>query len=766
MSNKKLWKIGLVVIIAGMLAFGGAFTTFGLAETGKGITPVLVSFSPPLGPDPDVDDVEAPCDQVSAFKIDLGYDEDEEEPIFEEGVPITFSRGDDGTESVGPDVDFSVTIVRNADGTFDFYGATQPVNNVWVKGGPNGYLFQYYPEYDPGVYDDTGLYSPVPGWSHITFYYCEGQEELTVSKTVVTSFIRTHDWDIEKEVTTEKEDFIEEIPKIWLELVDDEELATWKVNVIYEGFTDSYSVSGTVTIENTGTLSAVITGYVDLLGGESIDVDWDGWDGESEYTLAAGEILEGTYSEEGYFEGVNEITVTTTNDSYSEEEDIVWSEDPDEEINGTITILDDSEFLDDPQLGTLSAGESELFEYSDLFRWVDYEVGSYTFENTATIEETGQSASATLKVNVPPEVLVVSKTVETSFNREHFWDIDKSVDTENGYELDDVAKIWLYIDGSGNEKASWTVDVTYEGFEDSDFNVSGTVSVENTGTIPAVITGYEDLLGGVSIDVDWDGWDGESEFTLAAGETLTGTYSEEGYFEGENEITITTTKDSYVEDADIIWGDPDEVTNETVTIVDDSDLFGELELGTLTAPNGDTFTYDKDFAWVNYEAGSYTFNNTATIVETGQSASAILKVNVQGYTTDTAYAKSDDAVDFIPTFANWGWTNPIEPGEYTWDLWAGAAQCDTDKGTLVGSVAVVYDEDGYVTVTYNLDASFILMETHVYAGYSKFPQVSRGRILVYTVAPGQYKNDNPFDGSEVYVIAHAVVGIPDPDFGP
>jgi hypothetical protein len=92
-----------------------------------------------------------------------------------------------------------------------------------------------------------------------------------------------------------------------------------------------------------------------------------------------------------------------------------------------------------------------------------------------------------------------------------------------------------------------------------------------------------------------------------------------------------------------------------------------------------------------------------------------------------------------------------------------AGQCDTSKGTLVGSVTVVYDDDGYVTVTYNVDAPYLLDETHVYAGYDMFPKDRKGNS---TVAPGQYTNNSPFDGSQVYVIAHAVVGIPDPDFGP
>jgi hypothetical protein len=40
---------------------------------------------------------------------------------------------------------------------------------------------------------------------------------------------------------------------------------------------------------------------------------------------------------------------------------------------------------------------------------------------------------------------------------------------------------------------------------------------------------------------------------------------------------------------------------------------------------------------------------------------------------------------------NWGWTNIVAPGySGTWELWAGAAQCDQTKGTLVGHVDVSY----------------------------------------------------------------------------
>jgi len=216
-----------------------------------------------------------------------------------------------------------------------------------------------------------------------------------------------------------------------------------------------------------------------------------------------------------------------------------------------------------------------------------------------------------------------------------------------------------------------------------------------------------------------------------------------------------------------------------VTVSDESDLFGTVDLTEGTPLDAHDyaeddvipFTYTKDFAWADYGAdrcGDYTYNNEATIVETEQSASATLLVNVQCYVYETAYAKGDGAsaittTCFIPTFSRWGWTNLIGPGSYEWDLWAAAGQCDTDKGTWVGTVVVDYDEDGYVTVTFHVDAPYLLDETHVYVGTAQYPKDKKGKS---TVAPGQYTNASPFNGDPVYVIAHAVVGIPDPDFGP
>jgi hypothetical protein len=373
----------------------------------------------------------------------------------------------------------------------------------------------------------------------------------------------------------------------------------------------------------------------------------------------------------------------------------------------------------------------------------------------------------------PQASLTVTKTAETSYTRTHNWSIDKSVDTENGYTEDGYPKVWLYVDGSGDETATWTIDVTYDGYTDSDFNVSGDITITNDGEEDVEITGVVDELAGTVINIDWDD-EITFPYTIVVGETITGTYSADvdSQIEGYNVATVNTdmtgdegpiTFEGIVE---IVWGDPTTEVNKTVTIKDISDLFGEVTLGTVTADNA-TFTYTKDFAWADYgkdNCGDYIYENTATIVETEQSADATLLVNVQCYIYETAYAKGNPSTCFIPTFANWGWTNPINPGTYTWDLWAGAGQCDTSKGTLVGSVEVNYS-GGYVTVTYNVNSPYILDETHVYAGTTMFPQVKQGKKLVDTVAPGQYYIGNPLSG-DIYVIAHAKVGIPDPSFGP
>lgn len=375
--------------------------------------------------------------------------------------------------------------------------------------------------------------------------------------------------------------------------------------------------------------------------------------------------------------------------------------------------------------------------------------------------------------------LDVTKTVETSYTRTHNWGgITKTVHTDKGFMEYGDSKVWLYTDGSGNENAYWTGTVDYEGYTDSDFTVSGEITILNSGQNSVTINSISDLLGDEKISIQATGVN--LPYTLPAGQTLTCEYSYSSPTvkpEGSNLVTVTTADDKQFScSVPIIWNDPTTEVNKDIIVHDistnsfsnvvtetDYPVSAPLDLmpQTLVA-----MQYQQFFAWTDFLPGDYTIHNTASIVGTEKSAEETVRVNVQGYVYETAYAKGDNPTCFTPTFTNWGWTNKITtPGTYTMDLWAGAAQCATSKGTNVGTVTVVYSNDGYVTVTYNVAAPYTNEETHVYAGYDMFPKDSKGKL---TVAPGAYSNHSPFTdlSKPIYVITHAKVGIPDPAFGP
>ena len=98
----------------------------------------------------------------------------------------------------------------------------------------------------------------------------------------------------------------------------------------------------------------------------------------------------------------------------------------------------------------------------------------------------------------------------------------------------------------------------------------------------------------------------------------------------------------------------------------------------------------------------------------------------------------------------WGWTNyyPSADGQgsYILDYYAGAGQCSTEKGTLVGNVEVRYD-NGKVWVTYNMNDGYVLNSAHVYVGCEPYPRQKKGKTSVYTVAPGQFPFNPSLGGS-------------------
>ena len=127
-------------------------------------------------------------------------------------------------------------------------------------------------------------------------------------------------------------------------------------------------------------------------------------------------------------------------------------------------------------------------------------------------------------------------------------------------------------------------------------------------------------------------------------------------------------------------------------------------------------------------------------------------------------------------FDRWGWTiGPLESGDYSFELYSGAGQCDLEKGTLVGSLNVNYNQEvGTADVEFAILEGYVLNETHLYIGNEPYPTDSNGNI---TVAPGQFPYQHELDSAEndsytidglsgeIYVIAHGVVCNDDEDDG-
>jgi hypothetical protein len=143
--------------------------------------------------------------------------------------------------------------------------------------------------------------------------------------------------------------------------------------------------------------------------------------------------------------------------------------------------------------------------------------------------------------------------------------------------------------------------------------------------------------------------------------------------------------------------------------------------------------------------------------------------------TETAFAYGAGKATCFDQYEvsnRWGWTNgPLSEGSYTFDLYAGAAQCNTSKGTKVGTLSVNYN-NGTATITYQMVGSnpttnlpYTLTETHLYVGSAPLPS----KDGEYTVAPGQY----PYINAElnttsrtytvsgltnsIYIVAHGTV---------
>jgi hypothetical protein len=638
-------------------------------------------------------------------------------------------------------------------------------DRIVVKGGSNANVYNYSDAQLTGT--DFWLHSPLgpnrkfSGLSHIDFCI---RYSLDVEKTALTKYTRKHEWKIEKLGDAEYDLF-----------VNDGQLHEYEIKLTKTTTEYDFFVYGDIVISNNSPFSSVIASVSDFLTVDMVDIDVDVVCGVTfPYTLAAGQSLTCTYEKklDGKDDGTNTAVVATTGDVSGGSDVVSYSFD-----DATVTVIGyDEVTVTDPESDdspwTFSASGSVFYE-KRFFCGADDGGESFTYPNTATIVETEQTASASVVINC--WALEIEKDAHTSFDRRYYWDITKVHDA--GADCIELAFGELL-------EVNYTVTVTMTGYVDSNWAVEGEITVTNPSPIAATINSLSDIItpGDIVPVLDCDV---SFPLVLAAGASFTCSYSAalpnadtrlntatvvlqnfDYHFE-DPPLATGTTSFSGTADVDFSEADINDI-DKCVDVFDKHDDLAEVFLGEVCYPfeegeNVFEFSHLIGIADGEYDCGfEYEVPNRARFITLNTETVGYADELVCFYIPctppgcETAYAMGDDAICFIPDYAdNWGWTNPIivGGGPYVWDLWAAAGQCDITKGTLVGTVSVTFSSAGasgkhHVIVTYNVDPAFTLEETHVHAGTVAYP----GPDI------GNWTNQGPFDnGAEVYVIAHAVV---------
>ena len=262
------------------------------------------------------------------------------------------------------------------------------------------------------------------------------------------------------------------------------------------------------------------------------------------------------------------------------------------------------------------------------------------FNNTATITETGQSASAA--VSVACYDLVVTKTALTTFDRRYSWQIRKNADKSEvnvpiQLPFDPAAPLLL-------TPVNYAVSVATTGYTDLNWQASGTITVTNPAPVPAVLKNILDVLPGASPTFDFGV---TFPYTLAPGAVLQGTWSA-ALPDGASRINTATAvrtafsfplnapavdigESRHAAQAAVSFAAPTREIDECVQVTDDR----AGTLGTVCAAAApQEFTYMQNFGpWTPQDCGqSVERNNTASLTtnDTGSilNASWMVRFNV------------------------------------------------------------------------------------------------------------------------------------------
>ena len=488
----------------------------------------------------------------------------------------------------------SVTISNNTDGLYFDWSSTLGIDGVIVKGGPDANHYEY-PSESTG---DSGLHAPMKNGqpfelSHVSFCY-DYEGNLAISKTANPLFTRTYQWEIEKTVSPDP-----------LRLFAGESgNASYSVTATKTGYVDSnWSVNGTITIENNAPVAATIENVSDSVEGVDAEVNCAV---DFPYTLESGDTLTCDYSAElpDGSTRINTATVTTSGvvEGGQATAQVLFSS-PSTEINDAIDVTDSNG-------SSWSTSSTTTWKYDKNYTCPtlpqDYSNGTYSngYQNTATIDQTGTSAQTNLSlVCYAP---IVTKDASTEWFRDVTWNITKSV-TPDSFNLR----------AGESDTARYTVEVE-KIVNDHGYKAFGTITVQNPHPSEVMTVTISDQVDQETATLDCGG-----ELSVPAADTSTCGYTVElsDATDRTNTATATLNGIGFSASAPVTFGTPIVRGYQSIEVVDTNG-------SSWVAQDDSSWEYTKDFTCGEdpslYSNGTYseTYDNTATIQETGQQSGA------------------------------------------------------------------------------------------------------------------------------------------------
>jgi len=256
--------------------------------------------------------------------------------------------------------------------------------------------------------------------------------------------------------------------------------------------------------------------------------------------------------------------------------------------------------------------------------------------------------------------LTVSKTADASFTRTFNWTIEKSADTDTVYSAG----------GGESGEVNFTVEVTKDAGTDSDFAVSGTITVNNPNSFDVNGVAISDSLPGGTCSVD------DTSLDVAANSSASTDYTctfDSNPGSGTNTATATwgdigSPNTSSEGTDDFEFGDPTTLVNDEIDVTDTNG-------GSWHFTDSGSVSYDQTYT---DPAGTCTpHENTATITQTGAN--------------DSVTVQDCQGADLVVTKT----ATPSYDLKYAWTI----------NKTVVGDSSKMVDAGQPATFSYNITVS-------------------------------------------------------------